>query len=228
MKIVVVVRTKNEVRNIARFCAAYKECADLILVADGGSEDYTVPIAKCFNNVKVRHFEERIEFPGGLWRNPHGKHMNFMFDWAVDEGADWIIFDDCDSVPTATLKENIREIMTSAVHPTIFADRLYIWGRNKYFPKLNESWTPLYAWRPEAGIVAEERNPIACQILNIPPVEERVILKPPLCCLHYFCPDKETAQAKLDFYITIGEQKDATHPLEFGGPLEDLPEWAHE
>jgi len=228
MKIVVVVRTKNETRNIARFCVAYKECADLVLVADGGSEDDTVSIARRFENVKVRHFKERLEFPGGLWRNPHGKHMNFMFDWAIEEGANWIIYDDCDSVPTAALKENIRSIMTSAAYPILCADRLYIWGKDKYFPGLNKPWTPPYAWKPEAGIVACEEKPLRCQLLNIPPRDERVTLQPPLCCLHYFCPDRETAQAKVDFYRAIGEQKNAEHPRVFGGPLEDLPEWAHE
>ena len=62
MKIVVIVRTKNEGLNMGRFCTNYRDCADLILVADGGSEDHTVDIAKCFANVKVRDFTERIEF----------------------------------------------------------------------------------------------------------------------------------------------------------------------
>lgn len=228
MKIVVVVRTKNEALNIGRFCTAYRDCADLILVADGGSEDKTIAMAKCFKNVKVRNFTERVEFPGGLWRNPHGKHMNFMFDWAVEEGADWIIFDDCDCFPTAALKENLREIMENAAYPTVWLYRIYVWGKDKYFPKLNDPGKSIYAWKPETGIVAREDDPLDCYLLNVPSglSKERVVLEQPFCVLHYFCQSEEIVQAKLDFYKATRHA--LLHPLKMGGPLADLPEWAHE
>ena len=231
MKIVVVVRTRDEAMNIGRFCIAYRECADLILVADGGSEDHTIAIAKCFKNVKVRNFTERLEFPGGLWRNPHGKHMNFMFNWAVEEGADWIIFDDCDAVPTAALQKNLREIFENATYPTIWLYRLYIYGKDKYFPRMNDPGKSIYAWKPETGIMASEEKMFFCYLNNVPALTSphRVVLEPPLCSLHYFCPTDEIVRAKMDFYKSIGEcPAAARHPTEYGGPLADLPEWAHE
>lgn len=230
MKIVVVVRTRDEALNIGRFCVAYRDCADLILVADGGSEDHTVAIAKCFKNVKVRHFAERIEGKGGVWRNPHGKHMNFMINWAIEEDADWIILDDCDCFPTVALQNNLRNIMENTVHPSIWLYRIYVWGTDKYFPKMNEPGKSIYAWKPELGIVACEKNPMDCILLNVPKETptDRVILEPPLCVLHWFCPTEEIAQAKLDFYKATGEQSNPEHPLKFGGPLADLPNWAHD
>ena len=58
MRVIVLARTLNEERNIARFCRCYAR-ADAILVADGGSTDRTVDIARQFENVEVRQFRER-------------------------------------------------------------------------------------------------------------------------------------------------------------------------
>jgi len=72
---VALVRTKNEERNIERFCFSYS-LADAVLVADGGSTDNTIEIANSFHNVKVKHYKEKL-IRNELWRNPHGKHINF-------------------------------------------------------------------------------------------------------------------------------------------------------
>jgi len=96
MNITVICRTRDEARNIGMFCKSYA-WADQILIADGGSKDNTIQIARRFSNVKVRKFSERIsKTDGELWRNPHGRHINFMIDWAESSEADWIIFDDAD------------------------------------------------------------------------------------------------------------------------------------
>jgi len=228
MKVVMIARSKNEALNIGRFCNAYRDCVDMILLADGGSEDNTVDIAKGFKNVQVRHFKERMEFPGGVWRNPHGKHMNFLIDWALEEDPDWIIFDDIDCIPTEALRLNLREIMANADHPSIWLYRLYVWGKDQYFPKLNEPGKSIYAWKPELGIVAQNEPPLACVLLNVPSDTKGVILEPPFCIMHYFCQTEELAQAKLEFYRATGEQTGIQHPSKFGGPLEYLPDWAHE
>ena len=88
MKIVATCRTLNEEKNIERFCMSYT-WVDKVLIADGGSTDRTKEIANLFYNVEVRDFSERVE-RNGVWRNPHGKHINFLIDWAKEEGA-WIV-----------------------------------------------------------------------------------------------------------------------------------------
>ncbi|GAH78398.1 unnamed protein product, partial [marine sediment metagenome] len=45
MKIMATTRTRNEEKNIARFVMSY-QWADKVLIADGGSTDDTVKIAK--------------------------------------------------------------------------------------------------------------------------------------------------------------------------------------
>lgn len=227
MKVVVTCRTRNEEKNIARFCECHS-WADKIFIADGGSEDNTISIAKQFPNVEVRNFAEKIKRPTGIWRNPHGRHMNFMFQWAKNEGhAQWIIFDDCDCVPTKALQGSIRSFIDQATDENkraIFLHRLYIYGQDRYFPKMNLPGQSLWAWKADCGIHAEEANPWAHVLLDIPP--DRLILEQPYSCLHYFCPDEETVDKKLKFYRESFEIPEFQHPLQFGGQLAPLPDWA--
>ena len=72
MKVIATVRTRNEERNVERFCRSY-QWTDKILIADGESEDNTVAIAREIPKVEVRTFSEWIPMDNGLRRNPHGK-----------------------------------------------------------------------------------------------------------------------------------------------------------
>ena len=66
----------------------------------------TIEIAEQFPNVKVRAFEEIIPLEDGYSRNPDWKHLNFLFEWAEEEGADWIVLDDCDTFPNYLLRRD--------------------------------------------------------------------------------------------------------------------------
>jgi len=46
--------------------------------------------------------------------------------------------------------------------------------------------------------------------------------------LHFPWPDEETVQRKIAFGEQTGWTPSMLHPLEFGGDLEDCPEWATE
>lgn len=230
MKIVVTVRTRNEAKNIDRFCQCYA-WADHILVADGGSEDDTVERAKQYPNVKVANFGLKVH-RGDYWRNPHGQHINFLIDWALDHACDWIIFDDCDCVPMVELQRLLRHILENTRADIITLYRLYIWGEDKYLPTMNKPGQSLYAWRSSVPVRAREDDPWQHHI-NIPKLPVLALdLDPVLaldysfCCLHYFSPDEETVNRKLKFYHESGELPGVQHPLANGGPLEKLPDWA--
>jgi len=234
--IIVIARTRDEEYNIERFCRSY-QWADKILIADGGSEDNTVSLAKKFPNVSVRTFTERV-WKGRVWRNPHGKHINFLIDWARDEKADWIIFDDVDCVPNYLLKQNAREILGSCPVDFIFAVRLYLWRKGTYFPKLsivnNESpkvWTPsLWAWQADLlDFKADESDPwIHAFTMDLAEVMKFELL-PPYCLLHDPWPTDKILSRKRDFYNKTKEAG-MLHPLSkyFGGIPETLPVWARE
>lgn len=222
MKVVVICRTRNEAKNINRFCQSY-QWADAILIADGGSIDKTIQRALAYPKVQVKKFREQV-CQNGYWRNPHGRHINFMIDWALEKAADWIIFDDCDCVPTQELQQRGRVILEQATEDAVLLYRLYVWGNDQYFPKLNEAGTSLWAWRSTVPVRALEDNPWSHDIL--PCWKSSLSLDYPLSCLHYFCPDEKTIERKLEFYRNSGEQPTALHPLEGCGELATLPEWA--
>lgn len=237
MKIVVALRTRNESENIERFCLAY-HWADAILVADGGSNDDTVSKASQFKNVNVRNYPVFMRMKNGHVRTPHGSHLNFLIDWAfIEEGADWVIQDDCDCFPNFKVKDDARQLMESTDKDFIYITRLYLWKDEGHFPNLatpSGDYTPsLWAWRnkhPKLRFRADRVSDYEShQELTFIPEEERVLkLFPPYALLHCPWQTDEMVERKLSFYRDSGQIENMKHPLEFGGGLEQLPDWAHE
>ncbi|KKN02885.1 hypothetical protein LCGC14_1113260 [marine sediment metagenome] len=221
MKIVATVRAKNEEANIERFCMSYQNIADTILVADGGSTDRTVEIAEAIPKVKVKPFHLRMQVGGGHWINPQGRHVNFLIDWALEEGADWIIFDDCDCVPNFLLKLQAKQWIDTANirgNEAIYLRRVYFWGDDQIFPNLHKPNTSIWAWKKEVNVRALEADPwhLTMKIADLRP--NGLHLQFPLCLLHYSWPSPEATDEKLNFYRTSGVQPTAMHPEGFAGP----------
>lgn len=230
MKIVTVTKTLNEERNIAHFCAAY-EWADMILIADGGSEDDTLEIAGHFPNVHTRDFDKRVDLPDGSFMNPEPEHLNFIIEWAIQENADWIILDGADCWPNPALERDARGILEKAREPAVHLHRLYLWGQDEYFPKYNRKRFALWAWRPgKLTIACEENGKTTCfdaPMLGIEPNRALNLPMPPYCCLHHFAPDEATVQFKMKRYAAWGHPQ--VHPLEsIYAPARPLPGWVYE
>lgn len=232
MKIIVIARTRNEQRNIGLFCRLY-DWADKVLIADGGSVDRTIEVAKRFQNVEVREFDKRVVKPEGkMWRNPHGEHINFLIRWAESERADWIIFDDVDCFPNIFLQKDGRNLLSSIPEQLsmVRANRIYLFGTDKYFRKLtlpNKTWersTSLYAWRAHHGIYADESDPWSHHFDGI--TDDRCYdILPPYCLLHDYYPDGEERKRKVKFYRDSLEQENARDPLELTQDIDNLEEW---
>lgn len=231
MKIFVITRTRNEAHNIQLFCQAYG-WVDRILIADAMSEDNSVLLAREFNNVEVRPFDVWRQY-GKLWLSPQAQHINFLIEWATEDGADWIIFDDPDCWPNYYLREHGRHILESAKSINmVLVTRLYLWGNDKFFPALSQLrgpglWEPsLWAWRPEIGLGAIEEQNYHYRLNQEVSRKTGLPVMPPSCLLHNPWPDEIAVRFKMERYRKSGHI-DMQHPLEFGGPLKDLPEWAH-
>ena len=232
MKVIVTTRTLNEEKNIRTFIES-NEWADEVLIVDGGSDDDTVSIVDDYDYAFVKPFHERVNLKKGYWRNPHGKHINTCTDWAIERGADWLIFDDCDCFPNKTLRENVRNVLLDSTADVVRVTRLYLWGYTQHFPAMAKpgngvDWCPsLWAWRPSANIRANEENPLEHDISS-----HRAKgllhqdLMPPYCLLHRYCPDEETTDRKLKKYREGGQHPSLLHPRVAGGAIENLPEWA--
>lgn len=230
MKIIVICNVLNEERNIASFCENYG-FADQILLTDGGSQDRTAEIAKSYENVQVMDVSNlRIESqdaPGGFYTNEPAQ-INILIAWAKQEGADWIIKDDCDCWPNPALRRGATMLLMTPTLPVVFVYRLYIWGQDQYFPKMNEPGPSLWAWKPgEINIYADESNPAYGAMRGIPDASAGVVFEPPYACLHYFAPDEETIRRKQAIKRARGKRWD--HPLKsVYAPPEPLPDWAIE
>jgi len=227
MKVVAIVRTRDEEKNIGRFCKAYA-WADKILVADGGSEDKTIEIAQHYPNVEVRHFDKQVQGKNGLWRNPEGTHYNALIDWAKTENPDWILHDDCDCVPNEFMQQKMRDLLRVATDNNLkvaLAYRIYMWGDTQYFPDLNKAGQSLYGFTPDSGIRFDETDPWNVNLVSQDPLRSVYKFQYPYVLLHYFCPDLETVERKMKFYRESGQQPSYQHPLQSCGPLANIEPW---
>jgi glycosyltransferase involved in cell wall biosynthesis len=228
MNIVVAVRCYNEERHVERFLRGYS-FADKIVISDGGSTDRSVDIIKNHpdygSKIQLLNFEHQVEVNGHLW-NEDAPHMNFVLDAAKELKPDILLFDDCDDVPNALLRNDARAILESCKMPQINAFRLYLWGDEKYFPWMNRGFDPAYrsvwGWRPSEVDIHADPNVHHGTLVGL---TSNWGLDIPYCLLHKsYSP--ETIDAKLERYNALGLTM--YHPLETNGPLKDLPEWASE
>lgn len=242
--IAVLVRTRNEERNIGRFIDSYW-WADRIFIADGGSEDYTFDIINLrkdfisdgigYPKIAVRRFIERTELANGLWRNPAGEHINFLIDWAEKYSPEWLIFDDCDCVPNKELRYWGYEWLNLKAgrerlekYDSIYVPRLYVYGKDMYFKNMtyfDDKWQGgLWAWRASLKL-RFKTNPSnhTHELEEELPEKSKLRFIPPMCLLHYFFPSEEEYLKKQRFYVKSGQHPSLVHPRETYGEPEYLP-----
>jgi len=237
--IIVCVRTRDEEHRIGQFCEAYKD-ADKILVADGGSEDNTIEIAKSYPNVELRHYMERTPLKNELWRNNDSAHANFLFAWAYDYNPDWVIYDDCDIRPNYLLRRYYRTILEQTNKDTVLAVRVYLWGTEEYFPAMSSplgeelGQGSIWAWRGDLDLWTINRPPAYTFRAGEKEIEEFrtdtkcLELQFPFCLLHYSWDDPDRVNAKVTYYRKSGFIPGMRHPLDMGGKRKPLEKWMRE
>lgn len=222
MKIVVAVRCYNESRNIERFLRCY-DFADQIIVSDGGSEDDSVSKLEANPKVVLFHYENYEIVAGHRW-NPDAMHINFVLNKAKELNPDWIIFDDMDDVPNFHLQKDARILLEQTDKSQVNVFRLYMWGDDKFFPRMNNNFDPnyksLWAWKPDINIYADESIRHGTIVGTS---ADNLGLEPPYCLLHYSW-NPDTIQAKVDRYNNLGLPMN--HPLTFAGEPIPISEWA--
>lgn len=233
-KIVVCIRTLNEADMIDRCCQAY-QFADMLLIADGGSTDDTVERAMEYPNVLCRPFLEKVECANGILRNPDYKHLNFLWDWAREEGADWIISQDCDQRPNFYLKKDARKILEETPKNFVLPVQVFLWHEIRYFPNMSRAGTGwmhgIWAHRASLGMVAIDKMPhYEFQIngKNVDPIKDGTaeIVDPPYCYMHHGWATDEKIDKMLSYYRDSNLIPGMQHPFIIGGgsPI-DLEDW---
>lgn len=244
-KIIAIVRTRNEEKTIARYCRQHN-FADEILVADGGSTDNTVAIANIFFNVTVRQFTEEIELEKGYTRNPDYKHINFLIEWAEDEGADWIVLDDCDTNPNYALQRDARMFMKwaglrSKVYPKgcagVQAPQVFVRENNLWFPEMVSQ--RYWAWNANLKLRAYGKSPHyslkalaegdwgigADGIFFDFDKNDTIDLTFPYCRIHTAWETIEKTKRHEKMYRESGLDPICQLPTEFAGELAPREEW---
>lgn len=235
MKIFMMLRTRDEERNIARFCSKYPpENVDKILISDGYSVDKTLEIAKQFPNTHFRPFMEKVYGDNEIWRQPEGRHFNFISSWAYEEGVDdetWLGWADCDSYPTEPLVRDFRYLFEEAdqqgkVGISIYY--IYMWGKDQYFPRANLPGPILYFWKAKCHVTWDNAVEWGVVPYNQPPKERLFPLVNPYALMHDFTPTPEITEKKWKFYRDNGKMTDGIRPVyELFGPSVPLEDWMH-
>ena len=246
MKLVALIRTLNEAHRIDACCQSYSEFVDDILIADGGSTDDTVGLALNYPKVQVREFSKKVECKNGIWRNPDGEHLNFLYDWAHEIGADWIISQDCDQRPNRYLKQDAKDIMETTDMNFILATQIFLWKKTQFFPDMSrlskvydhrkdfgEGWSHgLWAWRASVNLRAIDKMPhyefsVDGGETSMLPEDWEVnkSIDPPYCFMHFGWETDEMVDKMINYYRLSDLIPVQAHPLDFCGKPVPIEEW---
>lgn len=238
MKIIATARAKDEEKNIRQWCESYSEFADILLVADGGSEDNTVKIASEYPKVKIRKYDKKVYLADGSWRNPDGDHIQFLVDWATELGGDWIVHQDIDQRPNKLLKQDVRDILLTIDGDYLQVTQIFLWGKDQYFPLLScpgGVWMQgLWAWRLSTNLKIIDKMPHYMfsidgqEPTDINKIGRQVNIQPPYCFMHYGWQTEEETENHVKYYRNTGLIPDMAHPLNFAGSPAPLLEWMEE
>ena len=227
-KIIACIRSYNEAERIEKCCQAYQFC-DAVLIADGGSTDGTVKIAMDQPKTKVKDYSVKVQCKNGIWRNPDGAHINFLWDWAREEGADWIISQDCDQRPNKFLKEQARQIMETTTKNFIMPVQIYLWKKTQYFPDMSYqggNWMHgIWAHRANLGMRVVDKMPHYEFTIDPVKTNDFTLVEPPACYLHAGWETDEMIEKMIYYYRNSGLIPGQLHPLHFCGKPKDLEEW---
>lgn len=237
MRIIACIRSLNEQDHIEKCCKSYAQFCDKVLIADGGSTDDTLRIAWRMPKVRVKHFTSTVQCVDGTKRNPDGPHLQFLWDWAIEEGADWIISQDCDQRPNKYLKEDARHIFETMPENKDFllATQIFLWGETQYFPQLSGgpgAWMQgLWAWRANINLRVIDKMPHfefsydGKTSFDLNKTSKSYRIMPPYCYMHFGWETEEMADKQVQYYRKTKLIPGCAHPLDYGGPLADLTPW---
>jgi hypothetical protein len=140
--------------------------------------------------------------------------------------------DDCDCFPNESLKKDARKLMSTTTKDFIYAIKVHIYKNKGYLSKMSRKdgrWLQnIWAWRANKGFKFID-NGVHGQRFDLIDEDKKDYIPTPYATLHHGWPDDETIELKRTRYTAIyGDEYKDFHPLNFGGSIVELPEWAKE
>lgn len=198
-----------------------------IVIADGGSIDRSKEIALSDPRVTWYDFPERVPGKNGGWRNPEGKHMNFLIDKCEALKPDWLWITETDAIPNLNLQKAVPDIL--AEMEARKEGLLQTWlcyvapGSKEHYPNLMQG--PGYtAWKPGAGRANDKLDFEGQGDLHVLSSVSNALSKE-FSRIHLTWETEELIERKTAFYKEV-HGLDTGHPDTRCGPREALPEWA--
>lgn len=235
MRIATFVRTFMDLEepHIAAFLTSHSFC-DTIYIGLCRTSAKTIEIASRYPNVKFREFDGVFNLADGTPVAHESQYYSFLNSWLQEEAkkgnVDFCLLDDFDHTPSPSLHRDARRIIEEINPPFVYALLMYIWGKNDYFPELNDcvpserlwGWN-VHQWTPDIN----PDPPFTVEIRNQP---DRDIDKgytfphPPYCIKHFSYLTEEIVWKKMEFNAKRGVPQ--AYPLDSCGRLEPVPSWA--
>lgn len=226
VNVVVGMRALNEELLLPVALANY-DFATFIVITDGGSTDRTKEIALADERVIWHDFKERVPGVNGGWRNPEGKHMQFLIEKCEELEPDWLWITEVDAFPNLNLQRTATAILSQLDYDGIKLLQTYLMyiapDGQSHYPRTMQG--PGYtAWKPGLATVdasadfdGQGRLFIAEQgKFDTHKIASRI---------HLTWETEEAIAAKDKFYQQVHGWC-FNHPDATWGPREALPEWA--
>ncbi|AEF93757.1 Methyltransferase type 12 [Desulfotomaculum nigrificans CO-1-SRB] len=122
--IICTMRIKNEERWIEQCLREASKLCDLILIIDDGSVDRTPEICRSFSKVRYRYYQRQVD---------EVRDRRELLQWALENGADWILQLDGDEVLEEGAAETVRQEIArldprDPVYTFFYLHILYFWN----------------------------------------------------------------------------------------------------
>lgn len=226
INIVVGTRCLNEQELLPVFLSNYP-FADAIVIADGGSTDRSKDIATADQRVIWSDFKDRVQGKNGGWRNPEGRHMNFLIDACESLNPDWLWITEVDAIPNLNLQRDAISILSEmdARKEGLLSTWLcYVSpGSKEHYPDLMQG-PGFTAWKPGAGRAEDNIDYEGQGNLHINTTVS-YNLSQEFSRIHLTFESEELIARKSVFYQDVHGWSLA-HPDVRCGPRAPLPEWA--
>jgi len=205
VKIICVMRVKNEERWVGTALREAAKICDQILVLDDGSTDHTPEVCRSFPQVQYRYHQRPLE---------EVRDRHELLRWALENQADWILSLDGDEVlekgAAATIRQEISRLdPRDPVYAFFYLRFLYFWNDPELYRCENSIYSNFWnarlftTWGQDTGklSISKTGHGHGFHCSHIPSNLQGAGRNIDVCVKHYGYLEASIRQKKYDFYL---------------------------